>query len=151
MLIKCSRCEQEKDSCNFYKAGIYFRRLCKTCVSEDRKRTTQTPEYKARAKVSNERWLADNPTWRINRLLKKKYGITYEDYKRMLADQGGKCGLCECDDPSKSNSYTKFFAVDHCHETGKVRGLLCFKCNIILGHAKDSPEFLQKAIQYLKR
>jgi Recombination endonuclease VII len=59
-----------------------------------------------------------------------RYGITLADYDRMLADQGGKCKICEAD---KAGNAGQCFAVDHCHSSGRVRGLLCIKCNARLG------------------
>jgi hypothetical protein len=77
----------------------------------------------------------------------KKYGITREDYERMLADQGGRCLLChtdKCEDGGK-------LCVDHDHATGKVRGLLCRACNLMVGNSGDSPERLRLAAAYLER
>lgn len=78
---------------------------------------------------------------------KKQYGITLEDYNEMLVKQNGTCAICKTDTP---NCRTKFFAVDHCHTTGKVRGLLCSSCNRGLGLFKDNVCSLLKAIDYLK-
>lgn len=77
--------------------------------------------------------------------LAKKYGITQEDYNRMLAEQDGCCKICRSSDPVG----VKSFAVDHDHVTGKVRGLLCHRCNPGLGYFQDNPELLRKAIDYL--
>jgi hypothetical protein len=72
--------------------------------------------------------------------LKAKYGITDEDYDAMAEAQGYRCAICESDAP---------FVVDHCHQTGRVRGLLCHNCNVGLGHFKDNPQILTAALQYL--
>ena len=65
----------------------------------------------------------------------------------MLQDQGSKCKLCLTDKPlGPRNS----FVVDHCHETGKVRGLLCNHCNTGIGKLHDDPELLEKAAAYIK-
>ena len=77
--------------------------------------------------------------------LKDKYGITLEDYDRMLEDQGGSCAVCGTEHPGGKGR----FHVDHNHSTGKVRGLLCHSCNVGLGALKDSPEVLLKAATYL--
>lgn len=79
----------------------------------------------------------------------KKYGITLDDYNMMYESQGGVCKICEqkCDHPQRNDIDT--LCVDHCHETGKVRGLLCNKCNSLLGWARDNIETLAKAIDYL--
>ena len=78
----------------------------------------------------------------------KLYGITVADYDRMLSEQDGKCGICKRDTPS-TNPRFQFFAVDHCHKSGKVRGLLCQKCNGTLGWHEANAEsilgYLEKA------
>ena len=78
---------------------------------------------------------------------KKNYGITVDDYYKMLESQGNGCGICKAKEPGGG---TKFFAVDHCHTTGKVRGLLCTKCNRGLGLFNDSTDKLLNAVNYLK-
>ena len=80
--------------------------------------------------------------------MKKTYGIAIEDYDRMLKEQGGGCAICNSIVPSER---TKYFTVDHCHETGKVRGLLCVKCNRGLGLFNDQIQRIQNAAEYLKR
>jgi hypothetical protein len=85
--------------------------------------------------------------------LKRVYGITVDDYYKMLANQNGGCAICGSKVASaRRRKYvaTEMFFVDHCHSTGKVRGLLCGTCNRGLGYFKDSPELLSNAIAYLK-
>jgi hypothetical protein len=77
---------------------------------------------------------------------KKQYGISLEQYEEMLHNQGYGCAICGTKKPSER---TKYFAVDHCHNTGKVRGLLCTKCNRGLGLFNDKTDVLQKAVKYL--
>lgn len=77
---------------------------------------------------------------------KKQYGITIEQYQEMLTAQGGGCAICGTKTPSNR---TKYFAVDHCHTTGKVRGLLCTKCNRGLGLFNDRTDLLKLATTYL--
>ena len=73
------------------------------------------------------------------------YGVTKQQYLLMYAEQDGKCKLClrEC-------STLEFLCVDHDHKTGKVRGLLCRKCNIALGHFEDDIDVMLRAIEYLR-
>jgi hypothetical protein len=73
--------------------------------------------------------------------LKHRYGITVEDYERMLAEQGGLCALCQ-----ERNAEH----VDHDHLTGRVRGLLCFCCNQGLGNFRDRADVLLLAVEYLR-
>ena len=81
--------------------------------------------------------------------LSRSYGISLDDYNRMLEKQGGCCAICHGDDP-KSPTRVNHWYVDHCHTTGKVRGLLCNACNRALGNFGDSIENLERAILYLK-
>lgn len=69
-----------------------------------------------------------------------KYGITPGEYIDMLLDQDKRCAICNTRD---------YLVIDHCHATGKVRGLLCNKCNLGLGLFKDNVDSLQNAIKYL--
>lgn len=76
--------------------------------------------------------------------LKQKYGLTVEDYERMLEEQGGGCAICgrpPRDDIS--------LHVDHDHDTGLTRGLLCFPCNNAIGLMQDDPERLVRAAEYI--
>ena len=83
------------------------------------------------------------PEKRINRHYKKNYGITIDDYNRILLDQNGGCAIC-------GNALSKL-QVDHCHKSGEVRGLLCKDHNMLLGLAKDNIQILDNAIKYLKK
>jgi predicted nucleic acid-binding Zn-ribbon protein len=85
----------------------------------------------------------------MNRRFIREYGITLEQYEEILTIQGGKCAICGRSEPGKSESKQAFFCVDHCHETGKVRGVICRRCNIGIGHLMDSVDLLSKAIFYL--
>ena len=77
-----------------------------------------------------------------NSRLKRSYGLTTEDLERMTAEQGGRCASC---------GDVKALHVDHCHRSGKVRGLLCSLCNVGIGFFRDDPERLKAAIAYLNR
>lgn len=82
-----------------------------------------------------------------DRHLKRRYGLSQEDYDLILAEQNGRCAICGSEDPF--DRWGKFH-VDHDHLTGYVRGLLCSNCNIGLGQFKDNPMMLKQAIQYLE-
>lgn len=75
----------------------------------------------------------------------RKYGITPETYDRMVAEQGGVCKICS----SPPTDRYKRLVIDHCHETGAIRGLLCNRCNLALGHLGDTREAVQKVLEYL--
>ena len=77
--------------------------------------------------------------------LKRRFGLTIEEYNILLNAQGGNCAICG-KPPGSEN-----LCVDHDHRTGKIRGLLHKACNLIIGNAKDSTEILLKAVKYLQR
>jgi hypothetical protein len=77
--------------------------------------------------------------------LRRTFGITVEQYNEIFNKQNGRCAICDRHQSEFKNS----LAVDHCHETNKVRGLLCFHCNTSLGHFRDNPALLKKAIEYI--
>lgn len=78
--------------------------------------------------------------------LRTKFGVTIEQYDEMLRAQGGRCAIC-LDLPSSKRR----LAIDHNHQTGAVRGLLCGQCNTMLGKSRDSIEILLKGVGYLSR
>ncbi len=80
---------------------------------------------------------------KLNSYLKSEYGITIKDYFSILNEQNECCAICG------NRTDAKRLAVDHCHKTGKVRGLLCSNCNLGLGCFKDDKNNLKKAIDYL--
>ena len=130
----CTSCGVEKDINEFYlRGGSYSpnsrKSKCKTCdIERVRKRHQENPE---RTK---------------NNDLKRLYGITLNEYNQMLANQNHKCITCGTTEPGGKHGK---FMVDHSHITGKVRGLLCKRCNIALGEVGDNIDTLQKMIQYL--
>lgn len=111
---------------------------CKACAAErNRKRMTENPErYKYMKRVA---------------FIKRKYGVSMEWYAAKLDEQGGKCAICGAsENPKGGVRPTENFCVDHDHETGAARGLLCHKCNTAIGSLGDSVVGVQKAIDYLK-
>ena len=86
-----------------------------------------------------------------NRNLKKTFNLTLEEYNLLKQSQGGVCKLCKKEETGVSKlGYTKALAVDHCHDTGAIRGLLCSKCNRGLGYFKDCTDLLKRAILYIE-
>lgn len=83
-----------------------------------------------------------------NRLL-AAYGITLGEYENMVQAQGGICALCN-EEPRPNGRLGPALVIDHDHETGQVRGLLCHHCNVALGHLRDDSDLLRKAIKYLE-
>lgn len=98
------------------------------------------------APCNRHRWRT-RPTSESNRarLRRQRYGLTEDDYARILTDQRGLCAIC--DEPMTGSRGP---LVDHDHETGHVRGLLCQHCNTMLGAAKDQPLRLLRGADYLR-
>jgi hypothetical protein len=165
MTKTCSKCRQEQALSAFGKHsrspdGLHPR--CCGCVNAARRAyVSSRPEYQEKMRERCRRWHAENTDvararakahyhenkdrHRSTRLL-RKYGISLIEYDVLLAAQGGKCAICGRERPTRGD---QMLQVDHCHRTGKVRGLLCSPCNTVLGFLEDNPQALQAAIVYL--
>lgn len=88
----------------------------------------------------------NDPEQKIRTHLKARYGLTIEQRDAIFASQNNCCAICGTNDPG-----TKAWHIDHCHTTGKVRGILCFKCNTGLGNFADSIPTLNSAAEYLRK
>lgn len=100
-------------------------------------------------KEQNKRYADSNPLTPIHRKngqLKRNYGITIEDFNKMFDEQLGHCAICGKHQTELGQS----LCVDHNHDTGKVRGLLCINCNAGLGNFKDDSELVFRALEYLE-
>ncbi len=144
--LVCTKCAYEKSVADFYpdlsrKKGFYP--SCRECVKKTRARWARENPEKRR--IINQRWRQKHPDhWR--RLSLSKYGLEPEDYDAMLEQQGGLCAIC------KRECVTgRALHVDHDHNTGRVRGLLCHKCNSGLGQFGDSLDVIRSALTYLGR
>lgn len=102
-------------------------------------------KHKVREKKYRENYHRKYPEKRKNYQLIKKYNITLNQYNELLKKQNNCCAICN----TNQSEFKPKFAVDHNHETDQVRGLLCIKCNSVIGYAKDSIEILDKAKVYL--
>jgi DNA-directed RNA polymerase subunit RPC12/RpoP len=134
---KCPKCGEEKEYSLFYankQSKINCSPYCKVCSNLRTTSYARTNRDKIQPKLGGY-------------ALKRRYGIGIEDYERMLISQNYKCAICGTpNDPNGRN-----FAVDHCHNTKKVRGLLCSRCNTGLGQLDDSVERLKQALDYLEK
>jgi hypothetical protein len=111
---------------------------CYECRKNYQRLYNQRPEQKEAVK----KWSSVNKDHRKNRVYQRIYGITLADYWRMYKEQDGHCAIC-----TKQMS----LVVDHNHQTGRVRGLLCGSCNRGIGYLGDDPIRLQRASEYLKQ
>lgn len=134
----CTRCDKEQDLEEFHR---YFRDKegrrteCRTCM---RQRYLDNPEGYARRNRAGH--------------LRRKYGLSPSEYEDLVAKQEGLCAICgEGESAIGRNGQPLPLAIDHCHDTGEIRGLLCFNCNTGLGRLGDNVQALERAIEYLKR
>ena len=137
---KCNRC-------GFFKTWHHFavnskglnghKSICKECSNKSQRELT-----KRRREEDPEKW----SRYRREKGLKSKYGLSLEDFDRLLKEQDYQCKICGKQD----NAIGDHMYVDHCHATGKVRGLLCSHCNSGLGMFNDCTYLLSKAIKYIE-
>ena len=120
-------------------------------ASAKRRRKLEGPEQKEKFNLYMKEWRKRHPEYCKNEDLVKRFGITYTDYLEIHNIQEGLCALCGFPEMAVDHRTKKprMLAVDHCHTTGNIRGLLCTKCNTGLGNFLDSKELLEKAIKYL--
>lgn len=146
MRKRCPRCSKKKDGSKFYKnpkTPTGLASWCKACHLAADKERRERPEVKKREVQRRKQHRKDHPeVYRLRSKKEKlaKHGLTIEDYERLLAEQRGGCALC---------GSTDRLCVDHDHETGRVRGILCFKCNTAIGMLGDSAAGLRRAFEYL--
>jgi len=140
---KCSTCKRSLPKTEFYpnrkmKDGLQYN--CRTCA---RKWHLERPDYIRR---KNAEWKRNNPDYARDWQRKRNFGITREEVNTMLISQDYKCIGCE---KHFSGNFREY--VDHDHVSGKVRGLLCRQCNLILGFINDNEETLNRLALYLKK
>lgn len=136
-LKECKICKIKKPKEDYYKSNTYksgYRPECIKCCGEKGKKYPKTKEQ-----------------IRASRL-KTAYGITLEDFDKMFVEQGGVCAICKLPQTVENRKgVVSHLCVDHCHKTGKVRGLLCNNCNKGIGNLKESKLNLLRAIEYLEK
>lgn len=124
---------------------------CPACGKEPPKRKGGGMPRKwcsSRCKAANTRkWKKAHPEAKHRYMLKERYRISQTTYDRMLANQAGMCAICGSTEPGAK---ARHLAVDHCHESGDIRGLLCISCNSGLGQFKDNLDVMRNAVRYLE-
>ena len=147
----CKKCLLEKPADKFYKEkrvkdGLQAR--CIDCCKADAKAVFKTnPEpYRERARQRH----IDDPLLSRKRTC-RKYGMTLDDYDKLLEAQDHKCAICKCEE--SGHNMTEDFLIDHDHLTNQVRGLLCSSCNLMLGKAKadEGNKLLISSLFYLRK
>ena len=153
----CFRCNQDKPLSEFYGGKGYCKKCLREYQREWRKKNPRKAEAWRRrnpekAKAASRRYKEANRETIRNAdrqyQLERVYGIAPEEYDALLAQQKGSCAGCEA---TEYNSKSYHLAVDHNHDTGEIRGLLCLRCNRILGLSQDDPGLLRRLADYLER
>lgn len=138
----CSKCKKKKFTNKFYKQkrGKYGRSsICKIC----KRKYSQTPKRKSKAKQYRK---SIRGQLSRQREILKRHNITLAEYDQMFKNQNGVCAICNLPEINGRLS------IDHNHQTGKIRGLLCRSCNVLLGYLEriKNDGFIKKAEKYLR-
>lgn len=140
----CSKCQTRKPHEDF-SASINPQSWCRACSAESNRRKRKSDPERTRAWDSSARVRnQSDPTYsrrRYSYMIKTKYGLEREEFDAMVLAHEGRCALCLVATPD--------LIVDHCHQTGRVRGLLCSRCNTGLGLLGDNDTAIANALAYL--
>lgn len=140
MLI-CSNCQENE--------VVYAGKgLCRSCYDKQKVRRkikcAECGRYLPHAAFGLCRGCNGRRPENISSILKRTYGITLEEYDKLFEEQKGVCWICQ-------QESTERLCVDHAHDTGQIRGLLCRKCNLVIGNADEDVAVLNRAIDYLRK
>jgi len=138
-LVHCGRCGETKRRDAFYDLGHTSapRRPCKACILSDKR-----ARYAAQ----------DGDRVSHAQVLREKHNLTPAEYDRMFAAQEGRCAICREPETMRRRSGTpRRLAVDHDHQTGVVRQLLCHRCNLVTWAVEENPRLLDAVQAYLQR
>lgn len=144
---QCTKCGEVKRETEFSWVSAEHKKKiarCKQCINTTHRRQNRQRQQRHRAQ--------DPVGYRRQAqiaMLKFHYGLTLEQYRAMFTAQNGLCALCGRPETWCYKGKPTDLSVDHDHQTGKVRALLCRKCNVGLGHFQDDPARLRKAAAYL--
>jgi hypothetical protein len=136
--------EKKKAYQSAYRLANYEKARAKERGREERHRSK--PGYRERQAEWSKTWRAQNPGYAKADRLKRNYNLTEQEYQQMYQAQGGLCAIC-----GNPQIPSRRLAVDHDHQSGLVRGLLCHYCNAGIGHFGDDISRLESAIAYLRR
>jgi hypothetical protein len=138
---QCNKCGEVKgfESFHFRKDNNTYRHSCKECIgSYQRNRYQTNPDIRAERIKASRRYNL------------KQYGITEDTFHNMYDTQSGRCAICSRKIVTASKDTKEVACIDHCHTTGRVRGLLCWDCNVGLGKFFDNTEVMLNAVNYLR-
>lgn len=153
---KCQRCLEFKNSSEFNRHKLTLDKLETTCRACTKESSRQYRKLKPNiCKSSKQKWKDLNKTKEStnnkgHNLRKYWPNLStlnaIKEYEKLLKNQDSRCAICQ----RHQSLFKKSLHVDHCHTTLKVRALLCFSCNSMLGHAREDSSLLIKAAEYLQ-
>lgn len=149
---KCTRCHESKKLEEFSLRGLKYpnKRVarCKTCLA-----SITRDNYRKHYHLIEKQKYLDNPIKAREDHIKRKYGISPEEYNKLAEFQQYRCAVCHQPETkiNKKTGKLHSLSIDHCHTTGKVRGLLCDNCNRAEGFLKSDPELIRKLADYLEK
>jgi len=138
----CSDCKETLPLTAFTKSGRYWRSYCRSC--SNRRCSEYAVGNREKRNERLRRWRAENPEAARavdqRKRLRQNYGLTVAEVEEMTAAQGGRCAICTVETS---------LVVDHCHQSGAVRQMLCRSCNTFLGRVEANPKILEAMHSYL--
>ena len=149
---KCWDCGIEKRSDLFYPNKTKKDNRCRACYSKSRKNKYKDPKIREKLlkKAGAYHKTVKGKLVSKRALLMYRFKLDLLDYYKLVEKQNNKCSICNKEETILYKGKPKQLCIDHCHKTGKIRGLLCCSCNIGLGKFKDSTRVLNDAIKYLE-
>jgi len=126
--------------------GLVYRVECKSCGGEHDRNSQQLQRKSMARECPNFKPSNWSGYDREDAIIRRTYGISMQEFDELVKFQGGKCGICF----KPLEVLNRRANIDHCHDTGKVRGILCTGCNTGLGHLGDNIEGLKRALYYLE-
>lgn len=155
---RCKKCANTKENNPYWKGGVRKKQIVnkeshrKSCEKYNKlhpeKRKESYTNYAIRNKelISKNRNMPENKTRKRNGEIIKAYGITFNEFNQMVANQNNKCAICNLEFNNKKQTH-----IDHNHKTGIVRQILCHKCNVGIGLFGENIDLMKLAINYLER
>ena len=151
--MKCERCGRD------FEKYQWNQKKCYDCISETNPKFKKRPEKTCgvcgtvfRPRVIRQTYCStgcNTKAWETGYFM-RTYGLSREEYDRLFQEQNHRCKICGIKGFRINSKTEKTLCVDHCHTTGKIRGLLCHNCNRALGLLRDSKNLLQSALSYLE-
>lgn len=142
-------CQEHRDTAYQRKLERLHRTICYMPGCDEPKLTGLTPSGRRRPYRYCVKHSAEAPQRERERIVRRKrerqFGVTHDQFLVMLEAQGGVCAIC-----GNGNGNDRQLSIDHNHQTGAVRGLLCDRCNPLLGYAREDMTILELAIEYLR-